>query len=232
MGSSFSIWHAVLEANAFQKGVLLLMIIMSVFSLMIAVERYWRFRKMRKSTLDFLPAVTKSFKSGDLKGALEETRRHKDSHLARVLNGGLHEFINHEQQKEEFDLIASCSRALERTGAITSAELRRGLAVLATVGATAPFVGLLGTVFGVINSFTGMAASGSGGLGAISQGIAEALFMTGVGLGVAIPAVWLFNFFTNKIEYFEVEMSNSASELLDYFLKKLGKGSVAAAGGR
>ena len=111
-------------------------------------------------------------------------------------------------------------RALERSGALTSAELRRGLAVLATVGASAPFVGLLGTVFGVINSFQGMAASGESGLNAVAGGIAEALFMTGVGLAVAIPAVWAYNYLSNRIEYLEKEMSNSASELLDYLLDR------------
>ena len=86
----------------------------------------------------------------------------------------------------------------------------------------APFVGLLATVLGIIRSFQGMAASGTGGLGAVSAGIAEALIGTALGLFVAIPAVWLYNYFLNKIERFNVEMSNSSSELLDYFIKRMG----------
>ena len=85
-----------------------------------------------------------------------------------------------------------------------------------------PFIGLFGTVIGIINAFRGMALTGSGGIAAVSTGIAEALITTALGLFVAIPAVWLFNIFMNKIERFQVEMSNSASELLDYFIKRRG----------
>jgi biopolymer transport protein ExbB/biopolymer transport protein TolQ len=100
--------------------------------------------------------------------------------------------------------------------------MKRGLGGLATIGATAPFVGLLGTVIGIINAFTGMAATGSGGIGAVSAGIAEALVNTAIGLGVAIPAVWMFNYFTGQVEFFGIEMANSSSELIDFFLKRQG----------
>src|SRR5689334_18326052 len=105
------------------KLILFTLGVMSLYSLTIGVERWWVFRRMRKATLDFLPAVTHALKDKDLKGALEETRRHKRSHLAKVLAGGLHEFINHEQQKHEFDLIQAVERALERAAALTTAEL-------------------------------------------------------------------------------------------------------------
>ena len=215
--------------GAMAWGVTITLVIMSLYSLTIGFERYYVFRRMRKATLDFLPAVTHAFKDKDLKLAIEETRRHKHSHLAKILAGGLHEFVNHEQQKHEFDLIQACERALERSSALTTAELRRGLGFLATVASTAPFVGLLGTVFGIINSFQGMAATGSGGLCAVSAGIAEALITTAFGLFVAIIAVWLFNYYTNRIEYFQVEMTNSASEILDYFMKRIGVAAPSSA---
>ena len=98
--------------------------------------------------------------------------------------------------------------------------LKKGVSTLATIGSTAPFVGLLGTVVGVINAFVGIASTGSGGIGAVSAGIAEALIETALGLFVAIPAVWFYNFLTSRIEYFNVEMDNSSSELVDYFIKK------------
>ena len=104
--------------------------------------------------------------------------------------------------------------------ALTSNDLKKGVAALATIGATAPFVGLLGTVVGIITAFQGIAATGSGGLGAVSAGISEALVETALGLVVAIPAVWFYNYFTGRIEYFNVEMDNSSSELVDYFIKK------------
>ena len=91
---------------------------------------------------------------------------------------------------------------------------------MATIGSTAPFVGLLGTVVGIINAFVGIAATGSGGIGAVSAGIAEALVETALGLVVAIPAVWFYNYLTGQLEYFTVEMDNSSSELIDYLIKK------------
>ena len=107
---------------------------------------------------------------------------------------------------------------------MTTADMKKGLSGLATIGTTAPFIGLFGTVIGIINAFRGMALTGSGGIGAVSAGIAEALVATALGLGVAIPAVFMFNFFLNKVERFQVEMSNSASELIDYFIKRRGAG--------
>ena len=108
----------------------------------------------------------------------------------------------------------------QRATALTANDLKKGVSSLATIGSTAPFVGLLGTVVGVITAFQGIAATGSGGLGAVSAGISEALVETALGLVVAIPAVWFYNYLTGRIEYFNVEMDNSSSELVDYFIKK------------
>ena len=111
-------------------------------------------------------------------------------------------------------------RAIEREALITASDFKKGVGALATIATTAPFIGLFGTVIGIINAFRGMAQSGAGGLGSVSAGIAEALVTTALGLFVAIPAVWLYNYFLNKIDRFQVEMSNSASELIDYFMKR------------
>ncbi len=118
------------------------------------------------------------------------------------------------------DLVDTVRRAIQRASALTANDLKKGVSALATIGATAPFVGLLGTVVGIITAFQGIAATGSGGLGAVSAGISEALVETALGLVVAIPAVWFYNYLTGRIEYFNVEMDNSSSELLDYFIKK------------
>ena len=121
--------------------------------------------------------------------------------------------------------IEACKRALDRAEAIVHAELKRGLSGLATIGATAPFVGLFGTVVGIINAFKGISARTTG-LAAVAGGISEALVTTAIGLFVAIPAVWLFNYFTSKMEAFDVEMDNSSSELVDYFIKRRGRCGV------
>jgi biopolymer transport protein ExbB/TolQ len=118
------------------------------------------------------------------------------------------------------DLVDTVRRAIQRASALTANDLKKGVASLATIGSTAPFVGLLGTVVGIITAFQGIAATGSGGLGAVSAGISEALVETALGLVVAIPAVWFYNYLTGRIEYFNVEMDNSSSELVDYFIKK------------
>jgi biopolymer transport protein ExbB/biopolymer transport protein TolQ len=148
--------------------------------------------------------------------------------LARVVSAGLYEF-QHDVSSGTADIVGhdpidAAERAIEREALITTADLKKGLSGLATIATTAPFIGLFGTVIGIINAFRGMALTGSGGIGAVSAGIAEALVATALGLGVAIPAVFMYNFFLNKVERFQVEMSNSASELIDYFIKRRGAG--------
>jgi biopolymer transport protein ExbB/biopolymer transport protein TolQ len=118
------------------------------------------------------------------------------------------------------DTVDTVRRAIQRASALTGSDLKKMVSSLATIGATAPFVGLLGTVVGVINAFQGIATTGSGGIGAVSAGIAEALVETALGLLVAIPAVWFYNYLTSRIEYFNVEMDNSSSEMVDFFIKK------------
>jgi biopolymer transport protein ExbB/biopolymer transport protein TolQ len=150
--------------------------------------------------------------------------------LAKVVVAGLQEFHAHEMSTEiPGETIEASKRALERSQAIVHAELSRGLSGMATIGSTAPFVGLFGTVVGIINAFQGIAAEKSTGLGAVAGGISEALVATAIGLFVAIPAVWMFNYFNSKVQAFDVEMDNSSSELIDYFLKRT-KGAAARSG--
>jgi biopolymer transport protein ExbB/TolQ len=143
--------------------------------------------------------------------------------LAKVVLAGLQEYQIQQESGANLsreDLVDTVRRAIQRASALTANDLKKGVSALATIGATAPFVGLLGTVVGIITAFQGIAATGSGGLGAVSAGISEALVETALGLVVAIPAVWFYNYLTGRIEYFNVEMDNSSSELLDYFIKK------------
>jgi biopolymer transport protein ExbB/biopolymer transport protein TolQ len=137
-----------------------------------------------------------------------------------VVSSGLQEFRAHGDASDiSGDEIEASKRALQRAIAIKTAEFKRGLSGLATIGSTAPFVGLFGTVFGILNAFQGMKNAESAGIAAVAGGISEALFTTALGLLVAVPAVWLFNYFTGKVDGFVVEMDNSASELVDYFIK-------------
>jgi biopolymer transport protein ExbB/biopolymer transport protein TolQ len=210
------------------KGVAVLLILMSIYSLTVAIERWIYFAKAKKQSLAFAKLVTLHLKQDKLQEAIESSKKYKQSHLARVVSAGLYEF-QHDLASGTADVVGhdpieAAERAIEREALMTTADMRKGLSGLATIGTTAPFIGLFGTVIGIINAFRGMALTGSGGIAAVSTGIAEALITTALGLFVAIPAVWLFNIFTNKIERFQVEMSNSASELIDYFIKRRGAG--------
>jgi biopolymer transport protein ExbB len=209
------------------KAVVVILAIMSIWSLGFAIERLWRFHRAKKESLQVALGVTPLLKQHKLEEAISfaKDKKFRHSHLARVLAAGLTEFQYETAQDlpEDFDVVEAGKRAIERETLMTTAEMKKGLGNLATISTTAPFIGLFGTVIGIINSFRGMAASGSGGLGAVSAGIAEALAATALGLAVAIPAVWLYNYFLNKIERFNVEMSNASSELVDYFIKNQGK---------
>jgi len=160
-------------------------------------------------------------REGKLDEAVKIADRYKKSHLAKVVVAGLQEFRAHQLSSEiPGEEIEASKRALERAEAIVHAELKRGISSLATIGSTAPFVGLFGTVVGIMHAFGSIAQEKSTGLAAVAGVIAEALVTTAFGLFVAIPAVWMFNYFTSKIEAFDVEMGNSSSELIDYFLKR------------
>jgi biopolymer transport protein ExbB/biopolymer transport protein TolQ len=152
---------------------------------------------------------------------VEIAEQYKKSHLAKVVSAGLLEFQAHKGGGAiPAEVVESSKRALQRATAIGVEDFKRGLGGLATVGATAPFVGLFGTTVGIINAFTGMSEAEDTGLAAVAGGISEALVATAFGLLVAVPAVWMYNYFTSKIESFVVEMDNSSSELIDYFLRR------------
>jgi biopolymer transport protein ExbB/TolQ len=233
MQASFSMLGMWQSMNWVAKSVVIVLAIMSVWSLTIAIERLWRFQHAKKQSLRLAREVTPLLKQHKLDEAITLSRKKdfRHSHLARVLSAGLTEFQYETAQQlpDDFDLVAAGQRAIERETLMTTAEMKKGLGNLATISTTAPFVGLFGTVAGIIHAFQGMALSGSGGLGAVSAGIAEALVTTAFGLFVAIPAVWLYNYFLQKIERFQVEMSNSSSQLIDYFIKNEARARAGAA---
>src|ERR1700742_2979256 len=220
--------HLWEQMGTLAKGVVVLMFIMSAWSIGVMIDRAMAFNAARKQSRAFAPAVAGALREGKLDEAIKIADRYKKSHLAKVVVAGLQEFQAHQQSADiPGEEIEASKRALERAEAIVHAELKRGVSGLATIGSTAPFVGLFGTVAGIINAFKGISTEKSTGLGAVAGGISEALVTTAIGLFVAIPAVWMFNFFTNKIEAFDVEMGNSSSEFIDYFLKRSQRGAGA-----
>ena len=210
------------------KAVAVILLIMSGWSIGVMIDRYMAFSAARKQSRTFAPAVAGALREGKIDEAIKVAERNKKSHLAKVVTAGLQEFRAHGESGElPGETIEASHRALERAEAIVHAELKRGLGGLATIGSTAPFVGLFGTVIGILNAFRGIAASHATGIAAVAGGIAEALVTTALGLLVAIPAVMMFNYFTNRVEAFDVEMDNSSSELIDYFLKRRSRAPVA-----
>jgi biopolymer transport protein ExbB/biopolymer transport protein TolQ len=216
-----SLWT---QMGLLAKIVVVILLVMSAWSIGVMIDRGIAFSAARKQSRMFAPQVAGALREGRIDEAIRVAERNKKSHLAKVVTAGLQEFRAHQESSDiPGEEIEASKRALERAEAIVHAELKRGLGGLATIGSTAPFVGLFGTVVGIINAFEGIARQKATGLGAVAGGISEALVTTAFGLFVAIPAVMMYNYFTNKVEAFDVEMDNSSSELIDYFLKRSGR---------
>jgi biopolymer transport protein ExbB/TolQ len=199
----------------FAKGVVAVMGVMRVASLFVMGERIWFYSRARSESQAFAARIAKLIASdGGLYAAADaKLDRGAVGYLGRVIGAGLSAFKT--APKDPAYATESVARALERQASREVQTLKRGLGLLATVGSTAPFVGLLGTVMGIVTAFQEMAKSGSGGLGTVSAGIAEALVTTAFGLLVAIPAVMGFNFLQGWVDGRAVDIAESSNELLD-----------------
>ena len=204
----------------FARFIVFTLAAMSVWSLTIMIQKWWSLRQAQAETRRFAPEFSQFLDEDNLTEAINLAQNYKKSHVARVLGNSLEEVkpLITDGSVTVAD-INSAERAVEREMLMTIVDQKRGLGVLATVGSTAPFVGLLGTTMGIVNAFTGMATSGSGGITAISAGVAEALITTAFGLLVAIPAVWAYNYFQTKIDNLIAEMTYSSKEMIDYLIK-------------
>lgn len=213
-------WQAM---GALAKGVSIILIGLSIVSLYLFIERQLTFRRARTKSKLVAPKLADMLKKGQVQEALtlSAKKENRGSHLARVTAAGIHEFLegkevnlSHENQVE------TARRGCERAATIFTQELKRGLSTLATIATSAPFIGLFGTIAGIINAFRGMALTGSGGIGAVAGGIAEALITTAFGIGVAIIALWCYNSLNTRIEVYEAEMANTTSQIVDFFIRK------------
>lgn len=225
------LWHSM---GPLAKSVAILLGLLSVYSLAVMVERYIVFKRARKQSSAFVPEIESVLQRLQLDKALSLSNPDSDEWrscpLAHIVHAGLREFQVSEETGEPMAVeVDAVHQAIDRAIVIAVANLKTRMGGLATIGATAPFVGLFGTVVGIINAFRGIAATGSGGIGSVSAGIAEALITTAFGLFVAIPAVWAYNYFTGAIDKFTVELENSASGLIGHFLKREAKAKGAAA---
>jgi biopolymer transport protein ExbB/TolQ len=200
-----------------------LLIALSIISLYLFVERQLVFRRARSKSKQIAPKLADLLKKGQVKDALTlaTKKENKGSHLARVTAAGIQEFLEGKDANLSVEeQIETAQRGCERAATIFNQELKRGLSTLATIATSAPFIGLFGTISGIINAFRGMALTGSGGIGAVAGGIAEALVTTAFGIGVAIIALWCYNSLNTKIEVYDAEMSNTSSQIVDFFIRK------------
>ncbi len=210
-----SMWH---EMGWIAKGVVICLLIMALMSIYVGIERWVSLKKARDASRELAGKLGECLGSANLEAALTatESEEYKLSYLGHIMGPGLKEVS---ERLDRFGIDAS-SRSMERASIQESRDLRRGMNILATVGSTAPFVGLVGTIFGIINAFQGMAETGSGELTAIAGGIAEALITTCVGIAVAILGVWLYNYFNARIDQITDEISISIQEFLDWCEKQ------------
>jgi len=205
------------------KSVAMILIFLSVVAIYLFVERQIVFTRTKTKSKKIAPKLAELLKSGNIQEALtlSSKKENKGSHLARITAAGVKEFMEGQQAGLNFEQqVLSSQRGMDRAAVIFSQELKRGLNTVATIATSAPFIGLFGTIFGIINAFRGMALTGSGGIGAVAAGIAEALITTAFGIGVAIIALWCYNFLNTRAEVISAEMSNTSSEVIDFFVRR------------
>jgi biopolymer transport protein ExbB/TolQ len=221
--SIVEMWEAM---GLLSKGITLFMVIMAIYMVAIIIERAIRFYNGSKQSFDYVLALRGHLQRGNVEAAIQAAKQYPWSPIGKVMEAGLSEYraglialkSDGPEEVGDFDLVDAVNRALERVKERETTNLRRGLGGLATVASAAPFVGLLGTVIGIINAFSKLA--GGGGMDVVGPGIAEALVNTAVGLFVAIPAAMFFNFFTGMVERFVVDMNDVSSEFVGYVLKE------------
>jgi biopolymer transport protein ExbB/TolQ len=216
-------WHLMGMLHSMSvtaKGVVVMLLLMSAISIGLAVERGLRYAVARNHTRAFAQQVTPVLEEGKLDEAIFIAVRNKKSPVAGIVATGLAEFQSGPPHASSAELIDAAERGLDRSVATIHAELKRGLSGLATIGSTAPFVGLFGTVVGIMNAFRASAPAKAAGIQSVASGISEALVTTALGLLVAVPAVWCYNYFTTKVENFDVEMENSSMELVSYLVRR------------
>ena len=215
-----TMWQSM---SGLAKGVAILLIFLSIISLYMFIERLLTYSRAKNRSKAIAPKLAELLKSGQIKEALALSSKaeNKGSHLARVTSAGITEFLAGKEAKLGFEeQISTAQRGCDRAASIFNQELRKGLSILATIATSSPFIGLFGTISGIINAFRGMALTGSGGSGAVASGISEALITTAFGIAVAIIALWFYNYLNSKVEVYDAEMANTSSQVIDFFIRQ------------
>jgi biopolymer transport protein ExbB/TolQ len=211
------------QMGAVAKTVAFILIFLSILSIYFFIERMMTFNRAKNKSKQAAPVLADLLKAGKLNEALTLSNKkdYKSSHLARVTAAGIQEFLAARESGLSLEeQIESASRGCNRAASLFTQDLKRGFSILATIATSSPFIGLFGTIFGIITAFRGMQLTGSGGIGAVAGGISEALITTAFGIAVAVIALWCYNLLNSKIDIYQAEMENTASEIVDYFMRK------------
>ena len=215
-----AIWDSASIPN---KGIIMILFILMGLQIYVAIERGIVYVQSNAASRKFLKLFMDTLRRGDFEAAKRAATTHNKSHIALVLKHGLDIFQYEKQLKalhETHDVIQPVERAIARGTAEVTDLLKKGMLSLATIGALAPFIGLLGTVIGIIKVFSDLKTKGAGDINALAGSIGEALATTALGLVAAIPAVWIYNLYTAKQDKMVSNINNAASQMIDEFIRR------------
>lgn len=221
--SSFNVASIWREASLFNKGIISILVILLALQIYTAIERFIMYAQSNAASEKFLKLFMDTLRRGDFEAAKRAATTHNKSHVALVLKHGLDIFQYEKQLKNmnpNHDVIQPVERAIERGTAEVTELLKKGMSILASIGALAPFIGLLGTVAGIIKVFADLKEKGAGDINALAGSIGEALGTTALGLVVAIPAVAFYNVLVNKQDMVVTNINNAASQMIDEFIRR------------
>jgi biopolymer transport protein TolQ len=216
----------ILSAGPIAKAVLAILAIFSIVSWALIVEKWWQFRRVRRQTLGFLKVFREGRRPGVVSAAAKKFR---ESPLAQIYvaiqdeMGAGDDVLVDEADEPSVERLQAADRAMRRAAALEVAKLERYLPFLATTASACPFIGLFGTVVGVMNSFHGIGTQGSASLAVVAPGISEALVATAAGLGAAIPAVMGYNYFVNRVKHWATEMEGFSLDMLNVLSRPAAK---------
>ena len=222
-GQSFSPIELLKTASIFNKFIICLLIFLIALQIFVAIERFVTYAQSHAASEKFLKLFMDTLRRGDFEAAKRAATTHNKSHVALVLKHGLDIFQYEKQLKTmnpNHDTIQPVERAIARGTAEVLELLKKGMSSLATIGALAPFIGLLGTVIDIIKVFADLKTKGAGDSNALAGSIGEALATTALGLMCAIPAVWFYNLLTNKQDMVVTNINNAASQMIDEFIRR------------
>jgi biopolymer transport protein TolQ len=222
----FSFLSLFLRADWIVKSVMLILILASIWSWAIAVDKFITFVTLKRRATDFEETFWSGRTLDELSQGLAKDARDP---MARVFAAAMREWDASKSGARSEMALASTHERIDRVmNLVVNRELskaERGMSVLATIGSASVFIGLFGTVWGIMNAFRAIAATQNTNLSVVAPGIAEALFATALGLIAAIPAVIFYNWFSNDLDKYAARLEGYADELSAILSRKLGKGS-------